>query len=168
VAALIVRWSASDAKHVVRVVMTFIAVLGCTLSGALAVAFELTNDALVVSYADVHLAELVAARTKPSAIVATAASYHDPVAMLSGRRVLIATPLMLETHGIDVRARARDLVDLYLGGARADEVIVRYGVSAVIVGPHERADLPRVNEAFFRRRARDMFEVDGNRLYLLR
>ena len=140
----------------------------CTASGWLAVGHELVNDAWVMSDADVHLAELVTTHTPPDAVIATAASYHDPVALLSGRRVVLATPRMLISHGLDPHSRVLDLVNLYAGGPPAVEVITRLGVDAVVVGPRERAAFPRLDEVFLTAYARDAFEQDGQRLYLLK
>jgi hypothetical protein len=120
-----------------------------------------------MSHADVRLAQFVAAHTPTDAIVATAASYHDPVALLSGRRVVMATPRMLTSHGIDPRGRAVDLVNLYAGGGPALEVIARLGVSAVVVGRREHEALPSIDEAFLASRAAQVLESDGERLYLL-
>ena len=142
-------------------------VIGCTLSGALAVGFELTNDGFVMSRDDVEFAHFVARRTPASAIIATAASYHDPIALLSGRRVLVACPSMLETHGIDVRARARDVLALYAGGRAAREVMQRLKVSVVVVGPQERHALPHIDEAFLRSESRAIDSYKGRRLYIL-
>jgi hypothetical protein len=150
-----------------RRVLAAVLAVGCTLSGALAVGTELTNDGYVMSYADQRWAEFVAAHTRPSAVIATAASYHDPVAMLSGRRVLLAAPRMLDTHGIDARPRARDVLALYAGGPAALEVIARLHVTAVVVGPRERRDIPRIDEAFLRAHARARYEQDGRQLYVL-
>jgi hypothetical protein len=148
--------------------LAVLATVACTLSGMLALAYELANDALVSTYADLELAAFVARHTRPSDVLATAASYHDPVAMYSGRRVLIATPSMLGTHGIDVRARARDLLTLYRGGPAALEVIDRLGVDDVVVGPEERRELPFLDEAFLREHS-DATYHDGERaLYRLR
>jgi hypothetical protein len=150
-----------------RVAGALLALAACTASGALAVGHELVNDARVMSHADVRLAQFVAAHTPTDAIVATAASYHDPVALLSGRRVVMATPRMLTSHGIDPRGRAVDLVNLYAGGGPALEVIARLGVSAVVVGRREHEALPSIDEAFLASRAAQVLESDGERLYLL-
>jgi len=88
--------------------------------------------------------------------------------MFSGRRVVLAAPLIVRTHGIDVPPRALGLLQIYAGGERARELIARLGVSAVVVGPHERSDIPRIDEAFLAGEAAAVHEVEGRRLYLLR
>jgi hypothetical protein len=155
------------AQHM-RGVLGWLAVLASTSSGALAVGFELRHDVLFCTNDDLRFAELVIARTPADAIIATAAAHHDAVAMFSGRRVLVASPYMLATHGIDVRPRARDLLALYAGGRQAEAVIEQLGVTAVVVGPNERADLPRVDEAWISARARARYDLGERRLYLLR
>ncbi|MGD8858685.1 MAG: hypothetical protein PVI30_01645 [Myxococcales bacterium] len=150
-----------------RVVLGTLVVLACTASGVLAVGHELVNDALVISKADLRLARQVRDSTPPSAVIATAATYHDPVAMFSGRRVLVAAPEMLDTHGIDVRARATELVGLYAGAPFADDVIARLHVDAVLVGPRERRVMPRIDEHFLASRAAAVLQLQDHRLYLL-
>jgi hypothetical protein len=145
-----------------------IALVGCTFSGALAVAHELVNDGFVMSHDEVRFATWVTEHTSPKDVVATAASYHDPVALLSGRRVVLSTPRMLITHGIDARSRVLDVLRLYAGGPAAREVIDRLGVSAVVVGRRERTELPAVDEAYLAAQAEQVLELDGQRLYLLR
>ncbi|HMI92495.1 MAG TPA: hypothetical protein VK509_14070, partial [Polyangiales bacterium] len=141
--------------------------IACTASGVLAVGHELANDALAVSSADLELARLVERHTPPSAVIATAASYHDPVVMVAGRRALMAAPYMVRLNGIDVRERARNIFQLYAGGPTARALIERYDVYAVVIGPAERAELPRVDEAFFAALASARYEVAGRRLYVL-
>jgi hypothetical protein len=142
--------------------------LGCTLSGGLAVAHELSNDALVITYPDLQFATFVREHTPPHAVIATGAAYHDPIAMFSGRRVSLATPAMLSTHGIFPGERARDVVLFYRGGPEALEVQKRLGIDAAVVSRHERRDLPWLNEDFLRARATSVFEHAAGRLYLLR
>jgi hypothetical protein len=150
-----------------RLALGALIVFSCTASGALAVGHELVNDALLISRADLQLARAVQHSTPPSAVIATAATHHDPVAMFSGRRVLVAAPEMLDTHGIDVRPRARDLVALYAGAPIADEVIARLHVGAVLVGPRERRVMPRIDERFLASRAARVLQHQGYRLYLI-
>ncbi|MET0386987.1 MAG: hypothetical protein ABW321_13560, partial [Polyangiales bacterium] len=141
--------------------------LGATASGLFAIGFELCNDAVVASHDDVRFAAFVAKHTRAGDVIATAASYHDPIALFSGRRVLVAAPGMLATHGIDVRPRAHELVTLYAGGPSASAVIEHLHVVAVVVGPRERADLPRLDEVFLARASHQLLEQAGRRLYLL-
>jgi hypothetical protein len=163
----LLRPAASPAKTRARAAFAVLSLVSCTLSGALAVVFELTNDARVISNADLELARLVATRTPKTAVVATAATTHDPVAMFSGRATPISAAYILVTQGIDVRPRARDVVELYAGGEPAREVIARLGVTAVVVGRHERAQLPTVNEAFIASISRERYETGADRLYIL-
>ena len=166
VAALLVRLAASTGAGG-RLCAALLAI-GCTLSGLLAVAHELTNDARVIGYQELAFAEFVRKHTRPSDVVATAAAYHDPVAMFSGRRVPLATPAMLATHGIDVRKRARDVVMFYRGGPAAAQARRRLGIDAAVVGARERRDLPWLDETALRAEASAVLEHDGGRLYLLR
>lgn len=145
-----------------------LAAVSCTLSGLLALLHELTNDALVVSTGDLALAELVRDNTPPDAVVATAASYHDPVAMFSGRRVPLAAPAMLATHGIFVGPRAHDVIAFFRGGPEALGVQQRLGITAAVVSARERQELPWLDEAFLRARASRILEQPSGRLYLLR
>jgi hypothetical protein len=170
IAGLCVRvWDRQPARsRLARALVVAGLVCGCTLSGVAAVGFELCNDVLVVTHGEREFARLVEQRTPPDAVVATAASDHDPVAMFSGRRVLVAAPQLLATHGIDVSGRARDLVGIYAGAPWAAEAIERLHVGAVVVGPRERQSLPMLNEAFLGRVARSHLRMRDTTLYLLR
>jgi hypothetical protein len=168
VAALLTRLAAArSVRYGLGRACAGLLALGCCASGALAVAHELSNDALVSSYTDLQLATFVREHTPTTAIVATAASYHDPVAMYSGRRVVLATPAMLGTHGIFVGERAKELMLFFRGGAEALAIQKRLRIDAAVVSQRERRDLPWLDEGFLRARASHVYEHEAGRLYLL-
>ncbi|MDH5672437.1 MAG: hypothetical protein OEZ06_09835 [Myxococcales bacterium] len=167
VAALLFDFARRPAARLARSLVAVLAVMLATASGVLALGFELINDSVLLKPRDIELAELVKAKTRPDQIIATAASYHDPVALLSGRRVLACTLPMLATHGIDARQRALEVMTLYRGGPASRRIIEHHRVTAIVVGDRERSDLPQIDEAFLGSIARSVHGRNGQRLYLL-
>ena len=56
---------------------------------------------------------------------------------------------------------------MFRGGERARELLRRYRVTYVLVGPYERAEFPDLDEAFLGQFAREHVRIGGYTLYRL-
>jgi hypothetical protein len=74
-------------------------------------------------------------------VVVTGMGSHDPVQMLSGRQVLMGYWGQLWVSGIPHGEREAEVLRIYRLAPDAADLIERYGVSAVVVGPDERSGL---------------------------
>lgn len=110
------------------------------------------------------LAEAVRAATPPRTLVVTGMQPHDPVMMLAGRRLLMGYWGQLWVSGIPYEVRQAEVATIYAGGPAAEELIARYGVGAVVIGPDERSSLA-ANEAWFAARYPVVAQTDGWRVY---
>jgi hypothetical protein len=96
---------------------------------------------LVVFDADaVAFADEVRRHTTPRAVVLHLPTYDSPV-YLTGRRSVIGYPGHLWSQGLPGNERGVEVQLMYQGGAPSDQLLSRYGVRDVVVGPGERAQL---------------------------
>jgi len=70
------------------------------------------------------------------------------VPMVAGRRIVLGYRGWLWTYGLDVAPVLADVRAIYAGAAGAEELLRRYRVDYVVVGPGERESL-HADEAFF-------------------
>ena len=92
------------------------------------------------------LAETIRTTTDPHAVILTAPTYNSPVS-LTGRRLFMGYAGFLWSNGLPFVEREQELRAIYAGGPGADDLIEERGISYIVVGPHERADVAP-NEQF--------------------
>jgi hypothetical protein len=114
------------------------ALLVLTLSGALDVWRVLGGGAeqRIFDRDAVEFADAVALATPPRAVILSAPAYDSPV-LLTGRRTVLGYPGHVWSQGLDGGTREADIRSVYAGRAAARELLRRYAVSYVVVGPRE-------------------------------
>ena len=135
-----------------------------TAAGALDVAsiiFRPTKHQ-VFDRGGIQFAEAMTKQTAPRALVMHAPVHNHPV-FLTGRRSLMGYPGHIWTHGLDYVKREAEIKRAYSGTTDAVEIMRRYGIEYVVLGPHER-NVMNVNEPFFSK-FQLMGDVGGYRLY---
>jgi hypothetical protein len=86
------------------------------------------------------VADWVRRNTSPDAIFAVADEHNNPIPTLAGRRIVIGFPGWLWTYGLGDYVRKGDEVRLILRGDQTTpDLIDRYAVSYVLIGPQELA-----------------------------
>jgi hypothetical protein len=116
-------------------------------SGALDVARATVGPSYQIFDRDgIALADMVRDSTEPDAVVLTAPSYNSPI-FLSGRRVFMGYAGFLWANGLPYTEREQELRAIYAGDDSANDLIARNGISYILLGPQERAELAP-DEAF--------------------
>jgi hypothetical protein len=164
VALLLARlWHQGGTRRLLAVVL-FVCV---TLAGALDVAGIALRSIKyqVFDAAGLGFAELVKAQTAPRALIVHAPVHNTPV-FLSGRRSLMGYPGHIWTHGLDFVQREGEIKRIYLGSPDAEQLIRKYGIEYLVLGPQERLVVP-VNEIFISR-FQKVGEVGEYTLYKIR
>jgi hypothetical protein len=88
----------------------------------------------------VQLADWVRQNTPADAIFAVADEHNSPVPTLSGRRVMSGYPGWLWTYGLgDYAQKGADEAAILRGLANTPELVAKYHVSYVLIGPQELA-----------------------------
>lgn len=161
VALLIARlWRQASWKRTLAIVL-FVCV---TASGALDVAAILVTPVKlqVFDSAGIGFAEMIKQKTEPRALIMHAPVHNHPV-FLTGRRSLMGYPGHIWTHGLDFVQRESEIRRVYAGTPDAEDILRKYGVAYVVVGPLER-NQSAINAQFFSR-FEIVGEVGGYRLY---
>ena len=131
------------------------------LSGALDLARA--SDPSVSSYQftdtkGLQVADWVRQNTSPDAIFAVADEHNNPVATLSGRRVMVGYPGWLWTYGVaDFVQKGADERLILQGAPTTPDLVDKYGVGYVLIGPQELADPRNANVAYW--------DENGTRVY---
>jgi hypothetical protein len=111
------------------------------LSGALDLARASDYSVSAVQFTDsggVQVADWVRGHTSPTALFVVADEHNNPIPTLAGRRVLIGYPGWLWTYGMpDYTQKGIDETKILKGDPAALDLVRRYGVSYVMIGPQE-------------------------------
>lgn len=97
--------------------------------------------------AGVNFAEEVKRVTPPRAMILHAPIHNTPI-FLTGRRSLMGYPGHIWTHGLAYGQRETEIRQIYAGAPNAPDLLAKYGVDYVALGPQERTEV-KPNEAFF-------------------
>jgi hypothetical protein len=119
-----------------------------TASGALSVLREATLRWPLLDAGEVEVGEELRRLTPAEARFLTADHHDHPVPMVAGRRIVLGYRGWLWTYGLQVAPVLADVRAIYAGGDGAPELLRRYGVDYVFVGPGERRAF-EVNDDFF-------------------
>lgn len=76
-------------------------------------------------------------QTAPDAVFLTASQPEHPIRVLGGRAMVVGGFGTLLSTGIDISARSQDVNTMLQGAPGANQLLNRYGVSYVVIGPHE-------------------------------
>jgi len=161
VAILLARlWQQGMTRRVIAAVL-FVCV---TLAGALDVAGIAMRSVKyqVFDRDGLRFAELVKAQTAPRSLIVHAPVHNTPV-FLTGRRSLMGYPGHIWTHGLQFVQREGEIKRIYLGAPDAEQLITKYGIEYLVVGPQERIVTP-VNDQFINR-FQKVGEVGEYKLY---
>ncbi|HEX2034440.1 MAG TPA: hypothetical protein VHS99_09670 [Chloroflexota bacterium] len=119
------------------------AVLVMTLPGLLANLDQLLGKDrhLLLTAEELRVAAAVREQTPRRSVFAVGLQHNHPVTVMTGRPVVMGYPGWLWTHGYDYTERERDLRTIYAFGPNAPELLKKYGVSFLVMGPTERQQL---------------------------
>jgi len=119
------------------------------LSGALDLARA--SDPAVSSYLftdakGLQVADWVRQNTSPYAVFALADEHNNPIATLAGRRVMVGYPGWLWTYGLgDFEQKGADQRLILQGASNTADLVDKYGIGYVLIGPQELADPRNAN-----------------------
>jgi hypothetical protein len=97
----------------------------------------------------IEFSRVVRETVPAGALLLHAPTYNHPV-FLSGRRSFMGYPGHLWSHGLSYHEREVEVTRVYSGTTDAEQLLVRRGISYIVVGPLEREQL-KVDESFLSR-----------------
>ena len=122
------------------------------LSGSLDIfrTFTTSSSYQIYSNEDLQIAQSVKTLTPQDSIFTTGTNHNNPISTLSGRSTLLGFPGWVWSHGIDYSKRQSDVVQIYLGDKNAENLIKKYHVHYITVGPQEKVEFS-INLSYFNR-----------------
>ena len=119
-----------------------------TLSGVLDILRVITPHTEFQEFTrdGISMANLVKLVTPPGAMVLHAPAWNSPV-FLTGRRSLLGYPGWIWSRGLETTQRDHDIHSMYAGGPQASDLLKKYHIDYVLLGPSEWL-LP-ANQAFW-------------------
>lgn len=135
-----------------------------SISGALSVMHALQVSWQLASPRDIQLAETIKETTPVQSVFLTSDRHNHPIPMIAGRAVVRGYRGWLWTHGIDYATTDQDIIDIYSGKPTATDLIHKYKITYVFIGPSEKIDYP-VNQAFFKENYEAVYQDGSATLY---
>ena len=147
------------------VASVLLVVLG--LYGALDLARASDYSVSAVQFTDaggLQVADWVRGHTSPTALFVVADEHNSPIPTLAGRRVVIGYPGWLWTYGLpDYVQKGADAMLILDGDPAAMDLVRRYGVDYVMIGPQE---IPRgASRAYWDQHGTLVYDKDGYAVY---
>lgn len=100
-----------------------------------------------------RIAAAVRARTEPDSVFLTAQDPNNAISGIAGRRIVLGYVGWIWSYGIDYGDREFDIGRMFSGSEAAPELLKKYDVDYVVIGPAERAEKRfQVNEQYFAER----------------
>jgi hypothetical protein len=139
------------------------------LAGALDVTRALDLEVSSFQFTDaggLKVAAWVRDNTSSEAVFLTASDHNEPVTSLTGRKVVCGYPGWLFTYGLDdYYGHQRDAYLMLSGQPETEELVQRYHVSYVVIGPQERSGEAHASDAYWSQHARRVYSADGYNVY---
>ncbi|MBQ8080590.1 MAG: hypothetical protein IJ240_01685 [Clostridia bacterium] len=115
-------------------------------SGGLSIARECVSDYQLFGEEDIEAAAFIETETPEHAVFMSYTQHINPVFALAGRDVVCGPDLWLYWHGFDTGTRQADIRRFYTDPAGNVDILQKYGVQYIMIGPYERSNLS-VDEA---------------------
>jgi hypothetical protein len=118
---------------------------------------------LIFTQEDIKLAEWLRKNTPKEAVFLTSDRINHFVPSLTGRQVVLGNRIVLLSYGYNTEAVYRDVVNIYKG-IDFENLVRKYKINFIVVGPFEKEDL-EVNEEFLRSRCQLYKATPNIRIY---
>ena len=159
---MLLIWERLKAIRGMKILACFVLLI-CVVSGALSMGREaVSNEYEIFSAPQVKLAWWVENNVEPDAMLLTNDRYNNTVTGMTGRNIVCGSHSFLSTHGLtkEFTRLQRDIGAIYANADAARDLIARYGVDYIIVGPDEYASY-EVNLTALAAVAECVYDTDG-------
>ncbi|MCX6119415.1 MAG: hypothetical protein NT027_17900, partial [Proteobacteria bacterium] len=139
-------------KRISRIGSTFVLMLLLTISGFAEVSrifWEKNTNLQMFSSEDLALAEEFRSFSKPTDLVLTSDKHNHWVSAVAGRRLVMGFKGWLWSYGLDYSNTERDVKAIFEGRDAGHELVKRYGIKFIVVGPSEHQNF-KINNDYFK------------------
>jgi len=144
-AHILARWLKHSTPLAVLAIACFTSL---TLVGMLSIARETYASWQFSASEEIELAQRVKEVVPAEARILTSDQHNHFVPTLTGRRVVMGFRAWLWTYGLDYHQVEQDVAAIFAGAPSAPNLLQKYGVSYVIIGPSERT-IFSANQVYF-------------------
>ena len=137
-----------------------------TISGILTIGREWKSGAEYELYNkdQIALCEFIEKNLPADAVILTNDRHNNVVTSLAGRNIVCGTGTFLYYHGVSYQDRLTEIKAVYEAPLSNTEILKKYNVSYILVGPEERGSYS-VDEAAIQSMATCIFSENGVQLY---
>lgn len=125
------------------------------------------NSYQMLSNEQLQLGEVLQNETAETAVFATATDHNHFVMMWAARPILLGYTAWAYNFGFEYHQREVDLKSMYEGGPNVFDLLQKYEVDYLVIGPSERANY-QVHQAFFDENFPLAFSTPQYRIYQIR
>jgi hypothetical protein len=152
-------------------VLAYVLAAMLMISGAFDLGRALDPNTVPAQFTDtggLRVAAWVRTNTAPTALFLVAPAHNEPIPTLAGRRVVAGYGGWLWTYGLtDWGVRTADVERMLRGDAATPDLLRRYGVNYVVIGPQELGEVG-ANRTYFDSMAVQVYSGDGYTVYRVR
>ena len=113
-----------------------------------------------------QLAAWVRQNTPPDAVFAVADEHNSPIPTLAGRRVMSGFQGWLWTYGLrDYQQKSTDEVAILRGAQNTPDLVDRYGVTYVLIGPQELAQPRGASQGYWQQHGKLVYSNQEYSVY---
>ncbi len=113
---------------------------------------------------EIKTAKWIKENIDSSQIILTSSHHLNLVSSLAGKPVLLGYPGWLWSHGINYYQRESEANRIFLGTNDAKDLLKKYNISYVMIGPREKYE-HKANEQFFNQTYPLVFEIEDIKIY---
>ena len=124
------------AKYMIAVLCAFL----CFTSAIITISAECVSDYVMFDAEDVEAAAYLEDNTPRDSVVLTWSQHINPVSSLAGRTIVCGPDIWLFYHGFDTVAREAEIKRFYKDPVGNMNVLQKYGVDYIVLGPYETGD----------------------------
>lgn len=151
-------------------IIAIIIVFSLTLSGFLNLIYlqrTSHNKFIETDIENIRLAETIREKTDPLAIFLTSPDHNHFIMMWAARPIFMGYTAWVWNFGFNYQQRWEDMHKMFQGGPLAADLLKKYKISYIVIGPKEKYDF-KANETYFSNNFKIAFENKNYRIYDVR
>ena len=156
-------------RKVGSIVLGVFVLVICMTSAVLTLGREYASGAEYELYSkdQVALCEYIEEHTEAGSVILTNGRHNNAVSSLTGRNIVCGTGTFLYYLGLDYLGREQEVTNMYTAPAGTTDLMEKYNVSYILVGPDERSSYA-VDEAAIQSRGECVFSQNDVQLYKIK
>lgn len=142
------------------------AIMGiCSISAVLTMGREYVSEYQLYDADQIAVCEYIEKNMPTDAVILTNTRHNNAISSLTGRNIVCGTGTFLYYHGLDYQDREIEVGEMYTNPAGTTELLKKYNVSYILIGPDEWASYENLDENTISQQYECVYEGGSVRLY---